>query len=358
MPDLKAQGIFDNIMAKANSRKIPIFAHLDLTYKCNLNCIHCYCQGLSQDFSHGQDELSLDEIKRLLDELAAVGSLYLTLSGGEIFLHPHFFEIAEYAKKKNFCLTIFSNGTLIDEKIAECVKGLLPRSVEMSIYGVTAEVHEAITQMPGSFARLLNAVRLLKKHNLRVVLKTTIMEQNFHQALEIRDFSRKLGADDYNFNIEISPKNDGSRIPQKHQISNEKIHDLFSQTLSPSVGEGSEFIDDPLERPLCGTGSIGCYISPYGDVYPCIQLLVPMGNIREKIFRDIWYAPSQLRDRLNSLNIYCDLPECRECGYLKLCKKCIGLAYLETRDMEKCYNTLRSISKIACEVSSKKGGVL
>ena len=351
--DEKAQKIFDRIMDKANDRKIPVTAHLDLSFRCNLNCIHCYCQGLSDDFSQRQPEMSSDEIKRALDELADAGSLHLTLSGGEILIHPHFFEIARYARKKNFCLTLLTNGTLIDNAMARRIKELSPVSVDMSIYGVTAEIHDSITGKAGSFAKLLEAVKALKKNNLRVVLKATIMEPNFHQAGELADFALKAGADKYNFAAEISPKNDGSKSPQRFNISDDKIYRLFFDE-SWQPGKDPEYHDDPLQKPVCGTGAIGCYISPYGDVYPCIQLLTPMGNLKEKSFKEIWYSPSPIRLELEGLNTYRDMPECRSCKYVIGCKKCIGLAHLETNDIKKCYNTLRLLSKIEYESLTKR----
>lgn len=342
------QEIFNRILAGAENKKIPLWAHLDLTYRCNLNCLHCYCQGLCKGFSTCQEELSLDEIKDLLDELAQAGSLYLALSGGEIFLRPDFFAVASYARRKNFCLTFFTNGTLIDDDIARGLAELSPLAVEMSIYGSGADVHDAITRKEGSFQRLLEATGLLRKYNIRFSLKSVIMEPNFHQADDIEKLCFRLGSYDYRYSIEVSPKNDGSMITKEYQISAERTQEFLAQKIK--IRDRHEYWDNPLQKPLCGTGSLGCYISPYGDVYPCIQLLISMGNIRERGFKEIWHKPSQLRSKLDSLKTYQDLPDCRSCQYIRNCKKCLGLAYLETGDLKKCYNSLRCISKAEHEL--------
>lgn len=348
----KARESFDRILARVEEKKIPLWAHLDITYKCNLACRHCYCQGLSDKFSGRQEELSLSEIERLLDELAQAGSLYLTLSGGEILLHPEFWPIVSCARKKNFCLTLLTNGTLIDEDISRRLAELSPLSVEMSIYGATSHVHDAITRRAGSFQRLVEAVRLLKKYNLKIVLKSVIMEPNFHQAEEIYGLSYRLGADDYLYSLEVSPKNDGSRLPQRYQLGEEKIRYFLSRNIaSSSKEEDDEYSDSPLTKPLCGTGSLTCYISPYGEVYPCIQLLISMGNIRKKAFAEIWRKPSLLRETLDSLNTYEDMPLCSRCRYVRTCRKCIGQTYLETMDMRACYSTLKCISRAEYELS-------
>jgi radical SAM protein with 4Fe4S-binding SPASM domain len=347
----EARQAFDNILTKAEEHKIPLWAHLDLTFRCNLNCKHCYCQGLSGKPWNGNPELSLVEIKPLLDELAEIGSLYLTLSGGEVLLRDDFFDIAGYAKKKNFCLNIFTNGTLIDEDAAQRLAELLPLAVEMSIYGTTAEVHDAVTGVKGSFFKLLSVVSLLKKHRLKVTLKSVLMRANFHQARALPEFVKGIGADEYRFGIEVSPKNDGSKGPRAYQVDESQIYEFLSRKEN-ATPENDGYLRNPLDKPLCGTGSIACYISPYGDVYPCIQLLAPMGNIRQRNFHDIWHAPSPLRSQLNALKTYKDMAPCLSCQYVGFCKKCIGLAYLEQHDLQACYDTLKLFSRIDYELST------
>ncbi|MCM8780515.1 MAG: radical SAM protein [Candidatus Omnitrophica bacterium] len=342
MTEQQAINLFNHLLNRAEEKMIPLWTHLDLTYRCNLSCIHCYCQGISGQLWENRGELSFQEIKQLLDDLAGSGALYLTLSGGEVFLRRDFFEIAFYAKKKNFCLSVFTNGTLIDENKARRLADLSPLAVEMSIYGVTPEVHDSITNLVGSFEKLLKAVGIFKKYGLRVVLKTVFMKPNFHQVHQIERFAYDIGTDDFRSNIEISPKNDGSKLPLEYQLDTEEMASILSKTDESEV----EYQDNPLRKPLCATGSLGCYISPYGDVYPCIQLLIPMGNIREKSFQEIWHAPSELRSQLSLLKTYADLLSCKSCQYVRYCKKCLGLSYLETKDMRACYPALRDISRI------------
>lgn len=349
--------VYGELLEKAEAKNIPLWAHIDLSYRCNLSCVHCYCQGLSSGFSGGKSELMLDEWKNAIDQLAAAGALHLSISGGEVLLHPGFFDIARHAKERHFCLTLFTNGTLIDEETADRFRELAPRSVDLSIYGATADIHDSITRSPGSFDRTVRAVRFLKERGLRVVLKSSILEQNYRQADQIEIFSRSLGADDYMFNIEISPKNDGSRDPQKCRMSAAAIRYFMKDRITVDEEAAYRYPASPLDRPLCAMGSMSCYVSPYGDIYPCIQLLRPMGNIRESSFSAIWNARSRLRDELGALKTYGDLPACRACEYVKVCRLCPGLAFMETGDMRKCYNALRLMSQIEYEMAfSKKRG--
>src|ERR1700691_6253354 len=121
--------------AKALEKVVPLSVQLDLTYRCNERCIHCY---LDHD-DHG--EMTTAEIKDLLDQMAAAGVFYLTISGGEILMRRDFFEILEHARARTFCIKLKTNGVLIREKEAERIKALGVESVQTSIYSHIADVH-------------------------------------------------------------------------------------------------------------------------------------------------------------------------------------------------------------------------
>ena len=105
------------VHAKSSNKRIPLDATLELTYRCNNKCVHCYCNLPENDEHAMQDELTTEEIKKLLDDLASMGSIWLLITGGEPLLRPDFEEIYLHAKKKGFLITLFSNGTLINENI-------------------------------------------------------------------------------------------------------------------------------------------------------------------------------------------------------------------------------------------------
>lgn len=345
------------ILGKVEQHRIPFWTHLDLTYKCNTDCIHCYCQHLDPAFGGKYDrkDLTTAELIALLDQLADYGALNLTLSGGELFVRKDFFDIAFYAsREKHFALSLYSNGTLINERIAERIAQLAPVVVEISLQGATAEVHDAIVQRPGSFGRVVVAVKSLRSRGVNVVLKTTLMQQNIHQADDIVRLSSKLGATSYRNSFEVTPKNDGDTGVMQHQLSDAQLASYLSHDFPfPWQYEKPVPVEQARQRVTCGTGVVACYISPYGDVYPCIQLLIPMGNIRERSFKDIWEEKSELRRKLDSIQMYGDLPDCKECEYVQLCQRCHGLAYLETGDLTKCYKMALRVAKVKTAVNAK-----
>src|SRR5580704_11753032 len=157
--------------AKALKLSIPLSVQLDLTYRCNERCIHCY---LDHD-DHG--EMTTAEIKDLLDQMAAAGVFYLTISGGEILMRRDFFEILEHARARTFCIKLKTNGVLIRKKEAARLRELGVESVQISVYSHRPEVHDAITKMPGSFRQSIAAVRLLRDEGLPVTMANVLMTQ-------------------------------------------------------------------------------------------------------------------------------------------------------------------------------------
>ena len=143
----------DLLCDKALKNQIPLLVHFDLTYNCNLNCVHCY---VVKDY---RKELNTSQIKNILDHLASAGTLFLTLSGGEIFTRKDFFEIAEYARELNFALRISTNATLINEDVADKIAALNPEIIKVSVYSTNFKTHDNITN---SLQSLIKPLRPLK----------------------------------------------------------------------------------------------------------------------------------------------------------------------------------------------------
>lgn len=352
-----AQEQMGRIYSVIEERKIPFWAHLDLTYHCNTDCIHCYCQHMDDSFGgkYNNKDLSTREAFDLLDQLADAGALHLTLSGGELFVRKDFFDIAFYAsREKHFALKLFTNGTIMTAKMVDRLVKLAPTVIEISLQGATAEVHDAIVQMPGAYDRVVRSVKMLRERGINVVLKSTIMQPNYHQADDMVRLAKQLDTQGYRTTLEVTPKNDGDRSVTRFQIDDQAIFDYLRSDF-PVPPEYKEPVspEEAREKSTCGTGTVACYISPYGDVYPCIQLLISMGNIREQPFKEIWYADSELRRQLDQIQQYGDLPECSTCEYVQYCQRCHGLAYLESGDLTSCHKMAIKVAKISKQVNDE-----
>ena len=124
------------------------------------------------DVAARKRELSTKEYFDVLDQLSETGCLWLCLSGGEIFARSDFFDIYEHAKKRGFIITLFTNGMLINERIADRLAELRPFSIEITLYGRTKETYEELTRVPGSWAKCMRGIDLLLERKLPLKLKT------------------------------------------------------------------------------------------------------------------------------------------------------------------------------------------
>jgi radical SAM protein with 4Fe4S-binding SPASM domain len=331
--------------SKALNLGIPLSVQLDLTYRCNERCIHCY---LDHD-DHG--EMTTTEIKSLLDELAAAGVFILTLSGGEIMLRKDFFELLEYARRLTFCVKLKTNAILIREREAERIRALGVDSIQVSIYSHRPKVHDAITKVPGSLKRSLDAIRFLKAQGLKVIIASVLMQQTSGDYSGVRALAIELGVG-FTLDPTVTPKMDGDRSILSLNAGHAVLKDVFRDP--DLVGDAEQFCAPPasadsnvLDDVPCSAGHTACYVSPYGDVYPCVQFPLPTGNVRRSRFLDIWQNSDALNE-VRSIRLR-DLPTCSHCTHVSGCTRCPGLAYME--------GNMRGPSIQDCDKSFARTGV-
>jgi radical SAM protein with 4Fe4S-binding SPASM domain len=326
--------LLDRLINQARQKSIPLNVLFELTYNCNLNCWHCY-----RVTEHKRAELSLSEIKSILDQLKEAGTLFLNLTGGEIFTREDFFEIAEYARSKAFALRLLTNGTLITPQVAERIKELYPIEVDISLYGAKEETHDAVTGVAGSYQEVIQAVKELSKRQVKTYLKVTLMKENIGEYKEIIVLAKDLGVECL-FYPTISARNDGSTEPLTHQVEPPDLEKFFTDIMRPEKKHLLVERKVNLNEAPCNTGRCSLAISPYGDVFPCSQLLIKLGNLRETPFHQIWHCDSKELQKIRSVKIG-DLPDCASCPLLAYCSRCPGIALLEDGD-------LRGPSRTAC----------
>ena len=337
--------LLEEMSERALQLGVPLSVQLDLTYRCNEHCIHCY---LDHD-DHG--EMTTAEIKSLLRDMADAGVFILTLSGGEIMLRRDFFEILEYARKLTFCVKLKTNAVLIRERDAERIKSLGVESIQVSIYSHRPELHDAITKVPGSLRRSLSAIRLLKSHGLKVIIANVLMAQNRQDYPAVRALAAELGVE-CTLDPTITPKMDGDRSILGLGADYATLRDVFrDEALVGSAGNFSapapKADNGVLESLPCSAGHTACYVSPYGDVYPCVQFPLSCGNVRRTRFLDIWRHSDQLNE-VRAIRIR-DLTGCSQCMHTASCTRCPGLAYME--------GNMRGPSIQDCEKSFARTGI-
>lgn len=337
--------LMQSVVQRALSLHVPLSVQIDLTYRCNEHCEHCY---LDHD-DHG--ELRTDEVKKILDDLARAGVFFLTLSGGEPFLRRDLFEILGHARSLSFNIKLKTNAVLIRAADARRLHDLGVEQVQISVYSTRPEVHDGITKLPGSFVRTLAGIQRLREAGLKVTLANVLMTSNVQDSEGVRLLSDELGAH-YTLDPTITPMMDGDTSILKYRISPETLRDVFRN--SHLVGSVEEFCappaainDDILEGYSCSAGHTACYISPYGEVFPCVQFPLSCGNLRQNSFQEIWSNSPQFAE-VRSIRGK-DLTTCSSCNHLGTCTRCPGLAYLE--------GDMRGSSSADCEKSFVRTGI-
>ena len=317
--------LVEEINTRAVAAGVPFVAHLDITYRCNERCVHCY---LDHDDA---GEMTFAEIDRLLGEMAAAGVFQLTISGGEPLLRKDFFPIIRRARDLGFNVKLKTNGILIGAAEAAALRELYLDSVQISIYSHRAEVHDGITKVKGSLDRSLDAARFLVSQGLRVKFANVLMRQNAGDYPQVQALARAIGAG-FTLDPTITPHLNGDRSILALNVSRDQLNTALRD--ERLVGDVGEFCappkavgSDELNSFPCSAGHSACYISPYGDFYPCVQFPLACGNVRKQSFNDIWRNSPQLAE-VRSVKVR-DLPVCSTCVHAGSCTRCPGLAYME-----------------------------
>jgi len=306
------------VQRKAYDRHVPLNAMLELTLKCNIRCRHCYNfdrdQPRARTCDDAKPELTLPELVQLLGDLRAAGCLFLGLTGGEVLTSPNLFPVLDRARELNMAVQLLTNATLLRPGVAGRLAGygnLLGASV--SVYGATAEVHDGITQVRGSWRRTWEGIERLRAQGIAVRVKFVVMRQNAHEVAAMRaeaDARRLPHAVD----TTITSRYDGSSTSLATRVDDDQLRALFRGPLRDLVPKTEKQVTEESFPCNCARGN--CAISATGDVTPCVSVPWVAGNVRERPFLDIWrYAPVFQRIRGLRMADYESCAPCPDKGY-------------------------------------------
>ncbi len=332
---------FDQLMIrlcnKARAAPQIVQAMVELTYGCNLRCVHCY-----NPTHEAKNELTTEQVLRTLDELAAQGCLRVGFTGGELFTRRDALEIMRYAKSLGLVINILTNATMITRAIADQILVLEPCQVDVSVYGATAETYESVTRVPGSFARFVRGVDLLTERQVPVLLKLALMTLNVHEHEAMREFARARNLP-YQVNTEIHPKVDGSLEPLAYRLPPEQAFEVWRQESGEKlrqprmedVPEGSDRPETPtVEEEACGLaggafhcrcGKTSAAVTPYGKLNLCLSIYHPQYDLTKGSLKEGW---QQLVDLVASAKpgpTY----ECHQCPLTPHCTRGTGDSWLQ-----------------------------
>lgn len=289
---------------------------LEMTYRCNEKCIHCYI-----DDPKFEKELTLDDYKNIINQVAEMGCINVLLTGGEVSLHPHFIEVAEYAAGKGMLVDIYTNGYNISVQLLERMIALRPNSISFSFYGGNAAVHDAITGIPGSFERSLRTAMICKCAGIDTFIKSIGLQQNIDSLDELCRLGQLL-----DIPVEIAklvlPSHTESKnlehIHLKDPADFMKLLELEEKYKGkfPRLGRKKDTVFN------CSAGRTAMAIDPYGNVNPCNAIPIQLGNVKTQSISQIWEASKQWVEEVQTKGS--TVEHCLSCGYQQYCGICLG----------------------------------
>ncbi len=274
----------------------PICLTWELTYGCNLRCVHC----LSSSGQRREDELTTDEAKRLIDEWAAMKVFYINVGGGEPMSRPDFFELMNYTLDQGIGVKFSTNGTLIDDAAADWIASHDYLDVQISLDGATAATSDPV-RGTGSFLRARRAIDRLAARSVVFKINAVVTRQNIHELDDLYALATNNGGQ---LRLtRLRPSGRGIAVWERMRPTHAQNRMLYDWLLAhPDVLTGDSFFHlsaygQPLDGlNMCGAGRIVCCVDPVGEVYACPFVLSPefsAGNVRDRGgFSRLWrHAP-------------------------------------------------------------------
>jgi mycofactocin radical SAM maturase len=309
----------------------PVNVTWEVTYACNLNCIHC----LSDSGRKRHSELSTEQCRQVIDQLAAVHVFQFNIGGGEPFMRPDFLDLMDYAHQKGMVTCISTNGTLIDRRIAERLDHPLVY-IQVSLDGATEASNDAI-RGKGSYRKVMDALEHLRKRDIEVSINCVLTRRSFPELENLVALSASYGA-----KLRVSrfrPSGRGKQSWSELNVTREQMLD-FSQWLGGhlAVSTGDSFFSVTTEERrslglnMCGACKLTCCLSPEGNIYPCAFLQEPefhAGKLPEEDFVHVWRT-SSVFSSFRQLEI----KSCESCQRFDMCHGgCPAIAYHTQRKL-------------------------
>lgn len=337
MEQIPLENFQETLRQKTKNLCIPFDATLEITYGCNLLCVHCY--NPTHQVLPG--ESSAETLQGMIDQLAGLGCMTLTVSGGEMFTRPDVWDILAYAKRTGLQLNLFTNATLLNAEKIEKIKQLEPVLVSVSVYGMTRAVYEEVTQVSGSFDKFMAALDLLKNSGLPLLFKMPVMTLNRHELEPAQAWFREQGLS-FIHSAEIHPRVDGDTGPLRYRLSAEDaaaIRLSYEEPLScrqPSYDSLSS-----REVFSCSCGKKSFAVTPYGEMNLCVTTYYPRYQIATGSMKQGWKL---LVDFVESFIPSAQF-ECERCDFSAHCSQGAMDALLNTGDFNRCVPYFKDIAR-------------
>jgi radical SAM protein with 4Fe4S-binding SPASM domain len=333
-PELDLGELSQDLMERLGGRRYPFAGSFELTERCNVACLHCFINQPAASQEARARELTTVQVAGILDKIADAGCLYLLLTGGEPLLRPDFAEIYRYAVHKGFLLTLFTNGTLLTERMADFLAEWRPQSLEITLYGATEGTYERVTQTPGSYARCMRGIERALERGLPLSLKTMVLRANVHELEAMKGLAAQLGVE-FRYDGSLWPRQDGGQQPYAQRLSPQELVELEladpermqewqkAYRFSPDAVRGDQIY-------TCGAGRHGFHVDCTGKLSTCMMMpRLGAYDLLRGSFEEGWEALGNLVEAKRQRD-----SACSNCRVGVLCSQCPGWSQMVHGDDE------------------------
>jgi radical SAM protein with 4Fe4S-binding SPASM domain len=339
----KNDELYNQLVRDAYDTHRPNHVQMEIESLCNFDCKYCV-RGGSVPYDV-KKMLTISDYRRIFDEFEDIGISEVTFSGGEPFLRSDINDILMLTADYGFKMRIFTNASLITQSNIDVLKLIRYGGIQIGLYG-TKEDYPVFTGVD-AFDDVWKAMRLLKDNGLSFSLSCPITKINrasfqFFKSLE-KDFSM-------NYNFQISP-------PRKHlpnDASSDFALDIGDEFLNEIYVPGKAKEVDPNRDDQCVIGHNFICIDIIGNVYPCYNYPIPIGNLHHRDIESIWFDNPEL-DRLREINSSDVFAECRSCECRTNCVRCMAYNLIFTGNAEKLNPYTCKMGKFVTELNKRKG---
>ena len=328
MKKLDADTFLGLLSTNAAASRRPDGMTFELTYGCNLRCVHCY-NPTHRALPH---ELTTGEICGLLKQIADLGVLTVTFTGGEPSVRPDIGDILQCARRQGLMIQLMTNATRITPPFINLLQEVGVGQINVSIYGATETVYERMTSVPGSYRQFRQGLLTLAAAALPVVVRMPVTTINHEEIQACRELVESLHMK-FQYCLEIMTTVTGDRTPLQYRLTpEEKVRidqKLFPHRWTPpseeSCSAGRSFLE-------CACGQNRFAITPYGEMNLCTAFPIPRYDLRTGTVKEGWNVLKQTVDMAQPSQRY----ECPTCEVRPHCRLGRSDAWLETGDMSSC----------------------
>ncbi len=310
----------------------PLAIQIELTYQCPLHCLHCYCDCYNRaEFIKNQ--LPTEEVKLIIDKLHKEGSLWLCFTGGDPMIREDFLELYSYAKDKGFISTIFTSLIALSSKTLEEFIKKPPFSIETTLNAATKETFEKISQVKGSFKKVISNLKKISEAGLPLKIKTLLSKNNFQEKDKLRSLVESFGCE-FRPSYGIYARLNGDTLPLRYRLKPEDIAGISEQELEKCCNRNRIQIQSKTNKPnpyfRCGVGNWQWFIDPLGRLNICNFLRTPSYDLLRGSLSE---GKEVLSGFVNNQRFRA-ISKCKNCQLWLFCQSCPAKARIEAGNKE------------------------